>query len=108
MYYLEILLLAICTGLVAAVYRGVLAYEPILNWWFKIGDRYEKKWFYKPIWGCIRCIAGQFGLWGFVFLEAIPGHPGANPFAYFAGLVTAICVSILVGMVGIKVTDRVK
>jgi hypothetical protein len=54
-------------GLFSVVYRYILAYEQILNWWFKIGMRYEKRWFYKPIWGCEMCIAGQAALWLYFF-----------------------------------------
>ena len=50
----------------AYTYRAILAYEPVLNWWFKFGLRYEKKWFYKPIWGCSLCISGQMALWIYI------------------------------------------
>lgn len=69
---LSALAIAGVSGLVAAVYRGILAYEPILNWWFRFGNKYEKKWFFKPIWGCHLCIGGQFGLWLYLLLVAMP------------------------------------
>lgn len=47
-------------------YRLILAYQPVLNWWFRFGLRYEKKWFYKPIWGCELCISGQLALWTYL------------------------------------------
>lgn len=53
-------------GLFAVVYRHILAYEPVLNWWFKFGSRFESKWFHKPIWGCELCIAGQLALWSYL------------------------------------------
>lgn len=52
-------------GLFAVVYRHILAYEPVLNWWFVWGARFEDKWFYKPIWGCELCISGQLALWSY-------------------------------------------
>lgn len=50
----------------AYIYRNFLADEPILNWWFKIGDKYHGRWFYKPIWGCEFCFAGQLALWTYL------------------------------------------
>lgn len=57
------LLLAVC----AIVYRHILAEQEVLNWWFVWGNRFENKWFYKPIWGCELCISGQLALWTYVF-----------------------------------------
>lgn len=47
-------------------YRLIMAYEPILNWWFKFGLRFQSKWYYKPIWGCEFCFAGQVALWTYL------------------------------------------
>lgn len=58
-YFVWPLLLAVAT----VIYRCFLAHEEILNWWFRFGDKYSCKWFYKPIWGCVYCISGQFALW---------------------------------------------
>lgn len=60
---LLILLYALLIGLFAVVYRHILAYEDILNWWFRFGSRFENKSFWKPVWGCEICIAGQLALW---------------------------------------------
>jgi hypothetical protein len=53
-------------GLFAVVYKHILAYEEILNWWFRFGSRFEGRWFWKPIWGCELCISGQIALWSYV------------------------------------------
>lgn len=67
-------------GLFAVVYRHILAYEPVLNWWFRFGARFEERWFYKPIWGCELCISGQIALWTYVinwfcysYFDRMPG-----------------------------------
>lgn len=60
---LEMTSYAALIGLFAVVYRHILAYEEILNWWFRFGSRYEGRWFWKPIWGCELCIAGQIAFW---------------------------------------------
>ena len=60
---LLISLWALIIAIVAYVYREILAYEDVLNWWFKFGLRFEGKWFYKPVWGCQLCFSGQVALW---------------------------------------------
>lgn len=50
-------------GITAVIYKNFLAHEEVLNWWFRYGDKYEGRWFYKPIWGCVYCISGQLALW---------------------------------------------
>jgi hypothetical protein len=60
---MEILIFySILIALLAVVYRLILAHEPVLNWWFRWGLRYEKRWFWKPVWGCELCFAGQVAL----------------------------------------------
>lgn len=63
---LELFIYSFLIAVVAFVYKDFLSQEPVLNWWFKIGDRYHKRWFYKPIWGCEFCIAGQFAFWTYL------------------------------------------
>lgn len=50
-------------ALFAVSYRLVLAYQPVLSWWFQFGLRFHSKWFYMPIWGCELCFAGQVTAW---------------------------------------------
>ena len=52
-------------AVIAFVYREILSREKILNWWFKFGLRFEKRFFYRPIWGCEKCFAGQLAFWTF-------------------------------------------
>lgn len=56
-------LIGIFIALMTVSYREILAYEPVLNWWFKFGSKFEDKFFYAPIWGCVKCISGQIALW---------------------------------------------
>ena len=53
-------------ALFSITYRMILAEEDILNWWFRFGLRYENRWFYKPIWGCALCFAGQTAFWTYL------------------------------------------
>lgn len=95
----EIFLITIITGIVsglnASVYRGILSYEPILNWWFMIGQRYEARAFYAIIWGCAKCIAGQIALWSSIAIWIFKGYPLSwIPILIFA-TITAVSVAIL-------------
>lgn len=107
---IEAVVIAGGAGIIAAVYRCILAYEPIMSWWFRFGNRFEKKWFFKPIWGCQRCIGGQMGLWFYVFVEIMPriatetgqisqiGQSATiciqDIFSFIFGLLIAICGAI--------------
>ncbi len=66
------IMMGICCGVIGSVYRFILAYETILNWWFRFGSRYERKWFYRPIWGCAKCFAGQLSFWSWLLIVIIP------------------------------------
>lgn len=80
---LTIISISIIASLIAYVYKGILSYE-ILNPWFMFGMRFEKYFFYKPIWGCMICISGQLALWGYLvncFYEVILSKfPFLRPF----------------------------
>lgn len=91
---IEAFLMSAAAGIAGGIYRNVLAYEPILNWWFRFGNRFEKKFFFPAIWGCVKCISGQFGLWSYLLLVIVPG-PWAWGYAW--GLIVTICGAIAVG-----------
>lgn len=61
-----------CCGLVATVYRGVLAYEPYFTKWWAFGARFEGRWFFKPVWSCSHCTGGQLAAWSFLILRIVP------------------------------------
>lgn len=62
-----LILYAALIAVFAVTYRLILAYEPILNWWFMFGAKFEKRFFYRPIWGCEKCLAGQIAFWTYLF-----------------------------------------
>lgn len=68
----EALAWGLASGIVGATYRGILAEEPSFNKWWRFGARFERRWFFKPLWGCGHCAAGQFALWTFVALRILP------------------------------------
>lgn len=102
-------------GVIGAVYRFVLAYEKILSWWFRFGNRFERRWFFKPVWGCAKCFAGQMAGWSWLVVAIIPAilthcgrHGGEIQFSthttqtaglLVVGVLIAICVAITVALV---------
>lgn len=63
---INLFLYSLLIAVVAYVYKNFLAHEPVLNWWFKFGERFHKRWFYAPIWGCEFCFAGQIAFWTYL------------------------------------------
>ena len=103
-YFLICFCIALGCGVIGAIYRGLLAYEPVLNWWFRFGARFEKRWFYAPVWGCVKCITGQLALWWFTILQIIPclmetERPIMENFALLFGLLFTICGAILTAII---------
>jgi hypothetical protein len=54
---------------IAICYVNVLAFEKCCSWWFQWGSKFEGKWFWEPIWGCHKCVAGQIALWSYLIGE---------------------------------------
>lgn len=98
---LTAMVLGISAGIVAAVYRCVLAYEPVLNWWFKFGARFEGRKWYPPIWGCLTCISGQMGLWFYLLLSHWTLSIG-----FVISMLISICSAIIVGRLFGKFLDK--
>lgn len=57
---------AFIIAVVSYVYKEIIGREAVLNWWFKFGIRFENRFFYRPIWGCEKCFAGQTALWIYI------------------------------------------
>lgn len=69
------IIFGIACAIIAISIIDIMANEPIINWWFQIGQRVgiylergheRERWFYKPLWGCSKCFAGQLALWVFL------------------------------------------
>lgn len=60
-------LLGIACAVIALIYRLILAYEEPFSAWWRFGSRFEGRWFYRPIWVCEKCFAGQLALWIYFF-----------------------------------------
>lgn len=77
-------LLGLAAAIISVTMIVIMAKEPILNWWFRIGEKYGKTiidgmeheyWFYRPIWGCEKCFAGQLALWVYFFSHITANDP---------------------------------
>jgi hypothetical protein len=109
--FFEALAFAGAVALITYVYKGLLFRELVLHWWLRFGERYERKWFFKPIWGCYKCIAGQLALWGYLFTHLsihyaanYKGQGSLNNFPVYVsgwssysitGHIMAVCAAIL-------------
>jgi hypothetical protein len=94
--FLETLAFAGVMALIAYVYRDILLREPILHWFLKFGERWEDKWFYAPVWGCHKCIAGQLTFW-FYLIWRLPIEFSPETRAYNAILTRNVHLYHLTG-----------
>ena len=99
---------AVVFAVIAFVYREILSREKILNWWFKFGLRFEKRFFYRPIWGCEKCFAGQLAFWTF-FLNWLSTNFDTNaPFwcliFFFIPKYDKTDFNVLVGLFSVSLT----
>lgn len=119
--FLESSSLGIMLGLIAAVYRGVLAYEEPFSAWWRFGNRFEDRWFFKPVWACEKCFAGQLALWIYLLQrvewQGRPFPNGKMPvldvFPYLEGYslighLFAVAVAIFAAMFFIRKIDGFK
>lgn len=86
--------IGVMCAVVAVVYRHILAYTPVLNWWFRLGFKYSQRRMssvaqaiHKVVWECEMCQAGQLALWSYVYFTVTTGF-------YFA-FIFGICWAIL-------------
>lgn len=80
---IELSIFAVVFAIIAVVYIKILSYEPVLNWWFQFGMKYENKWFHKPIWGCHLCFSGQLALWSYLVNWTTDGKGVFNDVLFF-------------------------
>jgi hypothetical protein len=102
--FIAITLNALVCALIGCVYIKILAYEKVLNWWFKIGLKHSKKWYYEPIWGCEKCVSGQFALWSYLVFAVLHEYRPHNAMYSLFGYnplfhVFTICIAILFALI---------
>lgn len=94
-HLLQITPLCFMIAVISVVYMRILKYEPAVSWWFRLGVSYGIKqvhpdfptvsytWWYKPLFECEKCLAGQMALWSY-FVYMGEWHKGPVWF-YFLG-----------------------
>lgn len=92
---LVLLWTSFCFALFAVTWAVVLVddgmlLQPVQRWLRLHVPDLDSRWWWKPLWGCYRCVAGQVALWGTPVLWY---YAGAG-YSLFAHLVT-ICATIL-------------
>lgn len=75
-----LILYSVLIAVFAVSYRLIMAYQPVLSWWFQFGMRFTGKWFYLPIWGCELCFAGQVALWTYLLNGLAVNFNTTDPF----------------------------
>lgn len=60
---LDGLALGLVAGIIATVYMCILPYEEFFTFWWRFGSKFERRWFFAPVWGCEKCFSGQFCFW---------------------------------------------
>jgi hypothetical protein len=72
---LSAILLGLSAAIISVAMIVVMPHEMILNWWFvfgqavgmrKVNGRQVERWFFRPVWGCEKCFAGQIVLWSYL------------------------------------------
>lgn len=110
-FLIETFLIAFLAGIAGAVWYKELRTE-MPQKVQKFFLDHSNAWWYKPTWGCVKCISGNMGLRWFLWLELLPGlfltptgdyfYPALcyiqNPLAFIVGPVMASCVAIFVGL----------
>jgi hypothetical protein len=73
--------LAAMCAVIAVVYMLILPYEQFFNPWFRWGTSVginpdgSRKWWYKPLFECEKCMAGQIALWWYL-VDCLEVHTG--------------------------------
>lgn len=105
MIYMGALFFGLCCAFIGTVINVIMPNEPILNWWFRFGNRIGikvvkgeevERWFYRPIWGCEKCLSGQVALWCYPLLGADYYELcGKYAFAHIIAVSSAIYCTLL-------------
>ncbi len=98
--FIIVVIIGISAAIVAVTINVILPNERIANWWHRIGQKAGLKvvagveverWFFRAIWGCEKCFAGQIAFWVFLFMQR-------HQYNIFFHLVSA-CIAIMAAVV---------
>ena len=103
---IELLIYATLIGVASSVYANILLYTDALQWWVKIGQRYQDKIWAKPIWFCDKCISGQIALWVFLLntLNKASGYVLTDYISFIVPILGNSQINLLNGFILISIT----
>jgi len=69
--------------------------EPLIdNIYYQAGEDLDSRWWWPPLWGCFKCVAGQWGFWGHLIRyhqgytwRTIPEHLAFTAFTIIAAII---------------------
>lgn len=75
--------------------RKVYPHRADCDMYYDGGDNLHEQWWWAPLWGCYRCVSGQWGFWGYLIRyhesytwRTIPEHLAFTAFT----IITAIII----------------
>jgi hypothetical protein len=93
-------LIGVASSIVGVAINYVMPNEKILNWWFRFGNKVGikivdgsevERWFYRPIWGCEKCLSGQIAMWYYLF-----NFGNYSIFCHVVAICTAIISAVFI------------
>jgi len=94
------IIIGISAAMIAVTINVILPNEKIANWWHRIGQKSGikvvqgvevERWFFRPIWGCEKCFAGQIAFWVFIYMQR-------HNYNLFFHLVS-VCIAIMAAVI---------
>lgn len=70
--------------------NGMVPQQAIAKF-FDTESELDKRWWWSPLWGCYKCVAGQWGFWGYL----IRYHGHYNFFEHLAFTAFTILAAII-------------
>jgi hypothetical protein len=98
---------AFASAVIGVVYIHVLQFEPVLNWWFRFGMKFERyNNLFRLVWNCEKCVAGQIAFWWYLIgsffinvspfsIEIIYYHLGEHLFVITLAIILAMSITAL-------------
>ena len=123
--FLSALFMGLACSIIGVTVNVIMPKEPILNWWFQIGEKFGKeivdgqekeRLIYRPIWGCEKCFSGQLALWIYLFNHIQSNNPDqweqhgwfSFPGYSLLGHILAVCIAIFTAVIFSHIINKIK
>jgi hypothetical protein len=67
----------------------------LIDRYYTTGKELDSRWWWKPLWGCHKCVAGQWGFWGYL-IRCYVLHVGYSLFQHMAFTCLTIFLACLI------------